>query len=403
MGKNKHAKKGNTAMTNQTNQDDAKQDLNGDAQASGQEAVDGPQNDTPSPRIGLEEVVNQANHSYVETVLMGQQPESAASVSSDETGANRVVLSDDQQTESVQDNAGQERSTAAQGVPTGAESADAIADSGSLPASADVLPGDTAGSSESAGEDSLSTLDTQSVRLIVNSAPQTVELGVRDSEFAPRGPQSTPFPFRQSMSPKNMSNDSPEPVFKSGVVTSGAIGQEAPEAFKQAIATERTDQPVDTRSAWQHKIDAIMQTGTNKRERYVVTQMEAYLADMAPNKEVDVSTGVLRQKQLWRVLKNVVSVEDGFSDAVHLMIEYFREHGQAGKSLHAIHLHRFIDVLDLSSDDMRGLAQLTNIFTTAAGVKNLKDVLKHCALRQVELKGVDEIVRERLYNFFDSK
>lgn len=185
------------------------------------------------------------------------------------------------------------------------------------------------------------------------------------------------------------------------VQPTGPVGVEASAEFKEAISQERTDKPVDTRSAWEYRIDAILNEGTNKRERYVATQMQAYLSDMAPNKPVETATGVLRQKQLWRCLKNVVSNEEGFQDAMALTIDYFREHSKG--ALSAIYIHRFAPDLDLSRDEARGLEQLCNIFMTAAGVVNQKDVLKHCALRTVELKGVDEIVRERLYSYFENQ
>lgn len=178
------------------------------------------------------------------------------------------------------------------------------------------------------------------------------------------------------------------------------LSKPAPAATLKSIATQSTATPIKSAGTdWNQRVEKIAATGTH-RQKYVITHLEEYIAKTGPGSNISEDEHIRQEEVLWRVLKNIVETEDGFTDCFKLVIQYFRQHKNG--TFHEAYLFRNFTNLRISEDEGNAYLNLVNLIKAAAGVNNLGDIKRIVNLDAAITHVFTEEARGRILNYFNS-
>lgn len=193
------------------------------------------------------------------------------------------------------------------------------------------------------------------------------------------------------------------PEIKVGTVVNTneqALSKPANAATLKSIATQSTATPVKAVGTdWEQYLERLTTNGTH-RQKYLITHLNEYITKTGPGSNISTDEQIRQEEVLWRVLKNIVETEDGFTDCFKLLIQYFRQHKNG--VFHEAYLFRNFTNLRITEDEGHAYLNLVNLVKAAAGVNNLGDLKKIVNLDKAITHVFSEEARGRILNYFNN-
>jgi hypothetical protein len=138
----------------------------------------------------------------------------------------------------------------------------------------------------------------------------------------------------------------------------------------------------------------------SQAERLLIASLDAYISNMAPNKQLSPSEGAKHQYNLWKIIQNVINLsqEKDFAKLYRILLNKFKEHenGVFGSKL----VYRFADAWGNSQEDLASMQKILNLMKLTCSPNSRISGLRQVDLGKSISTGFTDVGKRRLIEFY---
>lgn len=187
-----------------------------------------------------------------------------------------------------------------------------------------------------------------------------------------------------------------------GVVASASAKVGVVSTPAQVQATAEAKAAVLKKGIWSENISALLERlKDNKMAVAAFAELENYLVQMAPGKQMEWEQGARYQVSLYRTLQLIINqIDKDFELVFGTLLATYHEFGMGRGALGPQHLFRFTGMINMSADDIKGFHKVNHLLLMLADPEQRAQNIKHVDFNAQLAHGLSDDGRRRVLSFF---